>query len=181
MKQDEAIKLLNEFARKGRIIYTLSDMATLFHQDSPRALRDGIQRLVKKSVLVRACNGVFVYALAQSMPNDLLEELAKTIRRGEYNYVSLESALSEYGLISQIPIDRLTVMTTGRSAEYRTPYGVIEYTHTKRSIPDILANTLLVGRPLRLAKREAAYRDLKRVGRNLHLIDLDAIDENYTS
>ncbi len=36
---------------------------------------------------------------------------------GEYNYVSLESMLSEYGLISQIPIDRLTVMTTGRNVK----------------------------------------------------------------
>ncbi len=41
----------------------------------------------------------------------------------------LESALSEYGVISQIPIDRLTIMTTGRKGHYKTPYGTIEFTH----------------------------------------------------
>lgn len=49
------------------------------------------------------------------MKNGSLELVA----RGEYNYISLESALSEYGIISQIPIDRLTIMTTGRKGEYK--------------------------------------------------------------
>lgn len=60
------------------------------------------------------------------------------MRFGEHNYVSLESALSEYGLIAQIPIDRLTIMTTGRSSTYKTSFGIIEYTHTKRSFIDII-------------------------------------------
>ncbi|PHM28446.1 hypothetical protein [Xenorhabdus budapestensis] len=68
------------------------------------------------------------------------KDLAKAMRRGEYNYVSLESALSEYGAISQIPIDRLTVMTTGRKGTYKTPFGIIEFTHTKRSAPNIICN-----------------------------------------
>lgn len=177
LKQHEAIKVLTDFARSGRVVFTLSDLATLFPDDSKRALREAIVRLLNTSILTRVCNGVFVNTLAQP-PNDLLEAIAKTIRRGEFNYVSLESALSEYGVISQIPIDRLTVMTTGRSAEYRTAYGVIEFIHTKRTITDILASTVAVGRPLRLARREAAYRDLKRVGRNLHLVDEDELHEN---
>ncbi|MDV7106381.1 hypothetical protein R3X26_18525 [Vibrio sp. TH_r3] len=31
--------------------------------------------------------------------------------------------LSDFGVISQIPVDRLTVMTTGRSGEFKTPLG----------------------------------------------------------
>jgi len=46
--------------------------------------------------------------------------------------------LSEYGVISQIPLDRLTVMTTGRKGIYKTIYGTIEFTHTKRSVENIL-------------------------------------------
>lgn len=102
---------------------------------------------------------------------DLLERVAKTLRRGEYNYISLESALSEYGVISQVSVGRITVVTTGRKGEYKTPYGVIEFTHTKRSVTDILAGVLDRGHPLRIATKEAALRDLKRVGRNTHLID----------
>ena len=85
--------------------------------------------------------------------------------------MSLESTLSEYGAISQIPLDRLTIMTTGRKGEYKTPFGTIEFTHTKRSPNEILNHTEAIGRPLRLANKNTAYRDLKRVGRNTHLVD----------
>lgn len=74
-------------------------------------------------------------------------------------------------VISQIPIDRLTAMTTGRKGVFKTPYGVIEFTHTDRCDIDILNNTILYDRPLRIATESAAIRDLKRVGRNTHLIE----------
>ena len=63
----------------------------------------------------------------------LIEKVAVCLRCGEYGYVSLESALAEYGAILQIPMSRITVMTTGRSAEIGMPYGVIEFTRTARS------------------------------------------------
>lgn len=66
-------------------------------------------------------------------------------------------------------------MTTGRSGEFKTPLGTIEFTHTKRNPINILENTSLVGRPLRLATKQTAYRDLKRVGRNTHLVNDDAL------
>ena len=31
-----------------------------------------------------------------------------------FNYISLETALSDEGVISQIPINRITIMSTGR-------------------------------------------------------------------
>jgi len=79
--------------------------------------------------------------------------------------------LSEYGVISQIPMDRLTVMTTGRAGELKTPYGIIEFTHTKRPVAVLPDGILSSARPLRLASKATAWRDLKRVGRNVHLVD----------
>ncbi|ENV2994162.1 hypothetical protein ACFJZ3_003863 [Vibrio vulnificus] len=126
---------------------------------------------MKNQFLERVARGTYLYTLSKDrFSANTLEIIAKTLRRGEYSYVSLESALSEYGVISQIPVDRLTVMTTGRKGEYKTQYGVIEFTHTKKSVPDIIDNVRSVGRPLRIATKEAAIRDLKRVGRNVHLI-----------
>lgn len=90
----------------------------------------------------------------------------------------MESILSEYGVISQIPVSRLTVMTTGRSGVHKTPYGTIEFTHTKRPIPELLERTMEAkGRPLRIATKRAAVRDLVRVGRNVNLIDQEALDD----
>lgn len=177
MKQLDAIQKFTHYDQQGRYVYTLADLKKIFYKDSPTALRAGINRLIKDGVLVRASKGVFVYAAAQSKGSNTLEQIARTLRRGEYNYVSLESALSEYGAISQIPLDRLTVMTTGRSGEFKTPYGVIEFTHTQRKTTDVLDSSIEVARPLRLASLGAALRDLKQVGRNLHLVDYEVLDE----
>jgi predicted transcriptional regulator of viral defense system len=173
-----ASRRLQEWDAKGRWVFTRRDLARLFPEDSPQALNKGIARLLDKGLLERVCRGVYINPLARQKDSRLLEHVAVAMRRGEYNYLSLESALSEYGAISQIPLDRLTVMTTGRKGEYRTPYGVIEFTHTARPAQDILAHTVLVPeRPLRVATRAKAWRDLKRVGRNLALVDREALSD----
>ncbi|HGS5457581.1 TPA: hypothetical protein ACN32Y_004777 [Vibrio parahaemolyticus] len=93
---------------------------------------------MKNQILERVARGIYLYTLSKDrFSANTLEIIAKTLRRGEYSYVSLESALSEYGVISQIPMDRLTVMTTGRKGEYKTRYGVIEFTHTKSRFPTL--------------------------------------------
>ena len=139
---------------------------------------EGLGRLVKQGVLEHAARGVYVNPLSRLSRRYLIEKIAVCLRRGEYSYVSLESALSEYGAISQIPMSRITVMTTGRSATIRTPYGVIEFTHTKRSPADILRSTLIMKeRPLRIARVETALRDLRRVGRNLDMVNLEDYED----
>ncbi|EIT6973927.1 hypothetical protein L2596_000013 [Vibrio vulnificus] len=171
MKQSEAILRLHEWNLRGHYIFQHRDLKKIFHEDHERNFNETLKRLVKNQFLERVARGTYLYTLSKDrFSANTLEIIAKTLRRGEYSYVSLESALSEYGVISQIPVDRLTVMTTGRKGEYKTQYGVIEFTHTKKSVPDIIDNVRSVGRPLRIATKEAAIRDLKRVGRNVHLI-----------
>ena len=63
-------------------------------------------------------------------------------------------------------------MSTGRKGTYRTRYGTIEFTHTKRRLEEVLKSMRAApGRPLRVATLEAARRDLRRAGRNLHLMN----------
>lgn len=178
MDQGTAIKTLAEWARAGRVVFTLGDLAKLFPEDRRQTLLAALRRLVREGVLERACRGVYVYLLAGDAQPRLIERIAVALRRGNYSYTSLESALSEYGAISQIPVDRLTAMTTGRKGVYRTRWGTIEFTHTKRSPQDILDSTRDVGRPLRMATPQAAWRDLKRVGRNTHLVDEGALTDD---
>ncbi len=171
MDQSTAIKRLTEWDGRGRYLFTIRDLAHVFPEDRPKTLKEGIARLVRTGLLQRVCRGVYLFPLAMSRDNYIIERIAKTLRRGEYSYISNESALSEYGAISQAPVDRLTVMTTGRRGVYQTPYGVIEFTHTSHSVQDILDGSRDIGRPLRTAKPQTAWRDLKRVGRNVHLVD----------
>ena len=174
MKKLQAIQVIRDFDKKGKFVFSKHDLCKLFPNDDPKTLDEGLNRLVKDGLLIRACRGVYVNEYAQSKDSYIIEHIAKVLRKGEYNYVSLESMLSEYGIISQIPIDRLTVMTTGRKGLFKTPYGIIEFTHTKRSLKDILDSVLHIkGRPLRVATKQAAVRDLKRVGRNVELIEFE--------
>ena len=171
MKQSDAIQCLAAFDLRGRYVYSSKDMPKLFPGESERSRQATISRLVGSGILERPSKGVYIFSLSRHKGGDTIEQVAKTLRRGEYNYISLESALSEYGVISQVPVGRITVVTTGRKGEYSTPYGVIEFTHTKRPITDILDGVQDRGHPLRIATKETALRDLRRVGRNIHLLD----------
>jgi predicted transcriptional regulator of viral defense system len=179
MNQAQAAQVLRLWDKKGRYVFTRATLAKLFTLDRPKAFTEGLHRLVKAGVLTRACRGVYVNPHAHSFDSRVIERIALALRPGEYNYVSLESMLSEYGEISQIPLDRLTVMTTGRKGIYKTPFGVIELTHTVRPLSDILPHIQQVeGRPLRVATRAIAWRDLKRVGRNTQMVhSMNSSDE----
>ena len=172
MQQTNAIQRFTKLDISGRYVFNHEDLRKVFPEDNDRAFNAGLARLVAADVLYRPARGVYVYALSHRFnSSDTLQLIARTLRRGEYNYVSLESALSDYGLISQIPVDRLTVMTTGRKGEYKTKLGTIEFTHTKRSVTEILSSVVKTQGPLRFASKNAALRDQRRVGRNMHLVE----------
>ncbi len=175
-----AIKTLTDWNRCGRAVFTFSDMRMMFPDESTKTLSESLGRLTRTGLLKRVSKGVYFNSLSQGRHGRLLEEIAAALRPGEYNYSSLECALSEWGVISQLPMQYLTVMTTGRKGTFKTPFGTIEFTHTKRSPADILDSTILMEAPrLRLATAMAAYRDLKRVGRNLHLVNIEEL-QAYT-
>ena len=73
----------------------------------------------------------------------------------------------------------MTCMTTGSTGRFETPWGAIEFTHTDREIrvgTDVVAQddgTLE-------ATVRTAVRDLRRVGRNLDLIDHEILVEAIT-
>lgn len=178
MRQTTALKSLNALAEQGRAVFTRRDLDRVFRADRRKAREAGIARLVQAGWLKPAARGIYVYPPGLPRDGYTLERIARALRRGEYSYVSLESALSEWGAISQLPVGHLTVMTTGRKGTFRTDWGTIEFTHTARTVPDLLSNTLRdERRPLRIATAEAAWRDLKRVGRNTNMVDAQALDE----
>jgi len=171
MRTLDAIAVLKKWDRRGHYVFTKRDLAKLLNEP-PDSLNKTLERLVKTGVLVRASRGVYVFGYSEHLGAYTLEEIAQTLRRNEYNYLSLESALSEWGAISQVPLDRITVMTTGRKGEFKTPYGVIEFVHTECSPETILANTVRRNpHPLAIATAEFALANQRRVGRNYFLIE----------
>jgi hypothetical protein len=178
MKTIEAIKQLELLDRQGGFVYNKLDLAKLFQTTGDHALVRTISKLECGGILERACYGVYVYALSKNKGEGILSHIALTIRRGSFVYESLESALSRWGVISQIMVDRITCMTSGRSLEAVTSYGVIEFVHTKKSFESIVGKVSYNDDDLMpLASPELAAADLRRVGRNLDLIDWDALAE----
>ena len=169
---------LKLFARSGNSVLSKKQLAGLMPSESPELVNDTITRAIKARVLERVCRGAYAYVDVFSTAPNKLESIARALRVGQYSYVSLESALSEYGVMSQIPLNRVTIMTTGRKTTYKTPYGIIEFTATKKTLQKILEGAVMIqGRPLRLAKLETALEDLKKVGRNLGMIDESIVKE----
>lgn len=179
MNRIDLIEQLAGLERRGIFVLAKRDIEKLFPDEDEKALEKSLQRMVKDGLLLKAARGIYVNpAAAYRNPGRVVEEVAKALRPGKLCYVSLESLLSEHGVISQIPISHLTVMTTGASGTHETPYGTIEFTHTKRSIPEVLFRTVYVKeRPLRMAKKRAAIQDLMRVGRNTDMIDHEELLE----
>jgi len=179
MKRMELITSLMNLERRGVFVLTKKDIGKLFPLEDEKSMEKSLQRMVKDGLLIKAARGIYINALVASRHKSwMLENIAKALRPGKLSYVSLESMLSEHGVISQIPLSRLTVMTTGAGGIHDTPYGTIEFTHTKRSIPEILDRTIFIkDRPLRIAKKQAAVTDLLRVGRNTDMIDYEELNE----
>ncbi len=179
MNQTQAIHALRQLDSMGRYVFSRQNLRTVFPSDSEKTFTEGLGRMVRAGILQRAARGVYVNEGAKSRDGWTIERVALALRPADLSYVSLESALSEYGIISQIPVGRITLMTTGRSGVFETPYGTIEFVHTDRSPARIRENTIEGDgrRPLRVARAQAALQDLRRVGRNLHLVDLDEYEE----
>lgn len=171
MKLKDAIDMLQGWDARNRYVYRKRDLEFVLGE-SGRTFDQTLARLVKAGILERPAHGVYLYAHSRNLGTATIEHIARNLRRGELTYESLESALSRYGVISQIPIDRLTLATTGRSGEYRTPYGVIEFTHTKQPIDRILPHLVeREGHALPIADKRLAYENLRSTRRNLDLVD----------
>ena len=85
-----------------------------------------IHQLVKSSILERVTKGLYIAgpALQAERPDPFL--LANQILGP--SYVSVESALSYYGLIPE-RVYTITSMTTKAARQYTTPVGAFTYTH----------------------------------------------------
>jgi len=83
-----------------------------------------LSRLAARGLLSRVAEGIYLNKLVRdSAPEDFIKLLRPN------SYVSLESALSHWGLSTQSPV-ALTCVTTGKPKEHRAP----EFTITFRTI-----------------------------------------------
>jgi hypothetical protein len=179
MRRRDLMQKLTDMDRRGVWAFTPATFSALLGEPEPNYLKLRMKRLADEGVLIRAARGVYVNPLARSLPGDVRTGLIRFLRPRQISYVSLEFRLSEAGAMSQVTTT-LTCMTTGSPGRFDTPWGAIEFTHTGRAIM-VGTDAHLRDDGVLYATVERAARDLRRVGRNIDLIDAealaDAIDE----
>ena len=177
MKASQALNVLGEFERKQVSLFTKRDLALVFNETND-TLDSTVKRLSKSGLLLKISKGLYANRRAINQDGNALYRIAAYLRAGEINYLSCESVLCNLSIISQQMLDRITVMTTGRTGTFSTPLGIVEFTHTKRSPMSIIKDTYKPNDfPIRMADKHVAVRDLKRIGRNVNMIDWEEFNE----
>ncbi|MES2615203.1 MAG: type IV toxin-antitoxin system AbiEi family antitoxin domain-containing protein [Bdellovibrionota bacterium] len=166
-------------AGKEHHLFTAQDMRSLFPSLSEKAFKTLLSRAAHAGDLVRVCRGIYVYRRAIPRNGLLLFNVAALLRANDFNYVSLETILSDVGIISQIPMHSISIMSSGRSSIISCgEFGTIEFIHTKQRPTDVMKSLEYdVDCKLWRANVALALRDMKATHRNCDLIDWDTANE----
>lgn len=136
-------------------------------------------RAQKAGILKRVCRGIYLYPRVKFPPGMVLFHAAARLRASGFNYLSLETALSDAGVISQVPINWITLMSSGRSQVVDCGgFGRIEFVHTAQ-LPGELAEQLTYDPERRLwrAPVRLALRDMRATRRPQDLLNPEVIHE----
>lgn len=172
-------RVLATLARDDPTLFTLTDLRAALPEHSAGAFRALVMRAEHEGLLMRVCRGLYRYPAAGSHDGLVLFHAAARLRAGAFNYISLESALSEAGVISQLPMNHVTLMSSGRTATLSCgAFGAMEFVQTKKR-PAELADQLLYDARCHLwrAAVPLALRDMKATRRNLDLVQWEVVDD----
>ena len=171
-KSEKLISAISKSIASGGGVFDTAELAYMLGEQVTPKLNKFLTDCVKKGTLIRATKGIYTSSITPPNLSKALFDVAKKLRTGFFNYISLESQLSHTGDISQITMDRLTVMTKGRKGTFDTIYGTIEFIHTKKSLEQ-LEDGVYFDFDIKMfrANTSRAIADLKSCRRNTHMLE----------
>ena len=172
-------EVLADLADREHYLFSLHDLEAVSPQLSTAAFKAMIGRAINNNLLKRVCRGLYLYPKVDYPSGLVLYHVAAHLRANEFNYISLESALSAVGVISQVPMSWITIMSTGRTYTLDCgSFGHIEFIHTKKKI-DSIASQLSYDSDCRLwrASVKQALQDMEATRRNTDLVDWEVVRE----
>ncbi len=172
-------RALSDLASPEHCLFTQTDLRAVLPALTDAALKTLLSRAVTEGHLARVCRGIYLYPRVDHHRGLLLFHAAARLRADGFNYISLETALSDAGVISQIPINRITLMSSGRSNIIGCgSWGAIEFVHTGKR-PDEIAGQLRYDARCHLwrATVAQALRDMRDTRRNMDLVDWSVVNE----
>jgi len=173
------VKSLSKLANHQHYLFSFNDLRSLLPLLTEAAFKTLLSRAVKQGHLERACRGLYIYPPANPHDGLILFRAAAHLRADEFNYISLETVLSDIGAISQIPINRVFIMSSGRSNIINCGnWGSIEFIHINRKPTDLQSYLIYDSRcGLWRANVPLALKDMRATRRSLDLIDWSVINE----
>ena len=170
MKRSELQSRIDEFDETfGKWLFRTGDFLTLFPKESRENIVQSLHRHCQYGLLKSVCRGVYANHRARSRNRDVFA-LSRFLRPSNFVYLSREVRLQQLGLITQVYVDYLSLMTDGREQTFNTPYGMIKYAHTDRNWRSIRKH--LIYNPdtgLWEADEELAILDLRRSRNDAHI------------
>src|SRR5210317_1372177 len=94
-------RVLASLADREHCVFSASDLAAAVPECGQLPVL--LSRATKAGLLKRVCRGVYWYPVADYPREHLLYHAAARLRAGEFNFLSLETVLSDAGVISQVP------------------------------------------------------------------------------
>jgi hypothetical protein len=170
-------RLLADLASPEHYLFSSADLRAINPSSAESAVL--LSRAVKAGILRRICRGIYLFPRVEYPRGRVLFHAAALVRANAFNYISLETALSDAGIIAQIPINRITLMSSGCTHTVSCgEFGRIEFIHTTRR-PDDLAGQLTYDAACRLwrASPSLALRDMRATRRDLSLANPEVIHE----
>lgn len=175
----ELARILERLAGTEHYLFSLDDLRGALPDASPGAFKALLSRTEKAGLLKRVCKGIYLYPRVARPMGLVLFHAAARLRADAFNYLSLETVLSDAGVISQIPLNWITLMSSGRSHIVNCgDFGHIEFIHTRRRPADV-AGRLSYDQECHLwrASVALALQDMKLTRRSTDLIDWEAANE----
>lgn len=151
---DPALTRLREKAKSNELTYSFI-MDCLKDYKAPR---NKLSKLLKAEALIRVKKGFYVFNSPLLQGRVCKENLANMMYGP--SYVSLEWALSFYGMIPE-GVEELTSVTFKKNKNFATPIGRFSYTHCHHRYypPGLLFHELSKQQKILIASREKALCD----------------------
>jgi predicted transcriptional regulator of viral defense system len=168
---------LRLLADREHCVFAPSDLAGAVPKCGQLAVL--LSRATQAGLLRRVCRGIYLYPVRDYPAEQLLFHAAARLRAGEFNYIGLETVLSDAGVISQVPMNWISLMTSGRSHVVDCgDYGHIDFVHTAQQ-PNEVSDELTYDaeRHLWRASVRQAWRDMKATRRSVDLVDQEVLHE----
>ena len=168
--KDKAIKILHQ---KRVSFFSITDTPKIFGTKKENTLYKLLQRLEKAGIIKRISKGKYLFAFRETNDFELANFLVNP------SYVSLESALSFYGILSQFPytITSVTPLKT-KKIIYKDKEYEFSHLESKYFFGFVKKDKFLVALPEKALLDELYFMAKKIRKISLTDLDLNLIDKN---